>query len=243
VDDVTAWCLLALVVSVAQARLSGAMATLGMSLLYVAVMLGAVRPLVRRLARQLEVPQRLSQSTTALMFVGLLLSALATEAIGIHALFGAFLLGAVIPHDSLLARSLAEKIEDLAVLLLLPAFFAFTGMRTQINLVSGLEGWIACALVIAVACLGKFGGSAVASRLCGLSWRDSARLGALMNTRGLMELIVLNVGLDLRVISPPLFAMMVMMALVTTFTATPVLNLLGRDGEFDDTALTPSRTS
>lgn len=143
--------------------------------------------------------------------MALLASALITERIGIHAIFGAFLLGAVIPHNSLLAQDLTMKLEDLVVVLLLPAFFAFTGMRTQIGLVSGVEAWLFCGAIIVVASIGKFGGSMVAARLAGLSLRDSASLGILMNTRGLMELVVLNLGLDLRVISPTLFAMMVIM--------------------------------
>src|SRR5213076_153333 len=134
--------------------------------------------------------------------IGVLVSTLATEAVGIHALFGAFLTGALIPHDSLLARDIAHKLEDVVVVLLLPAFFAFTGLRTQIGLVNGLSEWMLCGLIIVVASLGKFGGSAVAARLTGLGWRDSAALGVLMNTRGLMELIVLNIGLELKVISP-----------------------------------------
>jgi Kef-type K+ transport system membrane component KefB len=156
---------------------------------------------------------------------------LATEYIGIHALFGAFVVGAIIPHDSLLARHLTSKLEDIVVVLLLPAFFAFTGMRTQIGLVSGIENWLVCGLVILVACTGKFGGSMIAARLSGLGWRDSASLGVLMNTRGLMELIVLHIGLDLRVISPTLFAMLVIMALVTTFATTPILQLLTPNSE------------
>jgi Kef-type K+ transport system membrane component KefB len=120
------------------------------------------------------------------------------------------------------------KLEDLIVVLLLPAFFAFTGLRTQIGLVNGAGLWLVCGVIILVASLGKFGGSAVASRLSGMSWRDSAALGILMNTRGLMELIVLNIGFELGVISPTLFAMLVLMALVTTFATTPVLHLLSR---------------
>jgi Kef-type K+ transport system membrane component KefB len=168
----------------------------------------------------------ISHAASTLVFVGLLLSALATEYIGIHALFGAFLLGAIIPHDSLLAREVTQKLEDIVVVLLLPAFFAFTGMRTEIGLLSEPMHWLACGVVIAVACAGKFGGSLFAARLSGLTWRDSASLGVLMNTRGLMQLIVLNVGLDLRVLSPALFAIMVIMSLVTTFAAAPLLNLL-----------------
>ena len=169
----------------------------------------------------------LSRSTLALIVVGVLIAAMATEAIGIHGIFGAFLFGAIIPHDSRLAHEATTRIHDLVVVLFLPVFFAFTGLRTQIGLVSGYENWLLCALVIAVATFGKVGGTYVAARLCDLSARDAAGLGALMNTRGLMELVVLNVGLDLRIVSPPLFAMMVMMALVTTLLTTPALHLLG----------------
>jgi Kef-type K+ transport system membrane component KefB len=163
------------------------------------------------------------------VFVGLLSAALITEWIGIHAVFGAFLFGAVIPHDTRVARVLTERLEDLVTILLLPAFFAFIGMRTEIGLVSGFEDWLICALIIAVATIGKFGGTFVAARLSGMDWRGASSLGILMNTRGLMELVVLNIGLDLRVISPTLFTMMVLMALVTTMATTPVLQAIGVD--------------
>jgi Kef-type K+ transport system membrane component KefB len=155
-----------------------------------------------------------------------LLSAWTTEAIGIHAVFGAFLLGVVIPHDSHIAQSLKQGLEQVVTVLLLPAFFAYTGMRTQIGLISGWEHWLICALIIAIASLGKFGGTLAAACLSGLDWKTGSALGILMNTRGLMELIVLNVGLDLGVISPTLFAMMVLMALATTLATTPLLALL-----------------
>jgi Kef-type K+ transport system membrane component KefB len=162
----------------------------------------------------------------AVTLAGLLLAAVATERIGIHALFGAFLFGAVIPHDSNLARALTGRLQDLVTILLLPAFFAFTGMRTQIGLVSGRSEWLMIGLIILVATAGKFGGTLAAARLTGMGWRHATSLGILMNTRGLMELIVLNIGLDLAVISPELFTMMVLMALATTIATTPVLQLL-----------------
>src|SRR5262249_10621053 len=149
---------------------------------------------------------RLTPGIMAAVFSAMLLSALATEFIGIHAVFGAFAHGAVIPHDSELAVEMTEKLEDIVIVLLLPAFFAYTGLRTEIGLVSGAENWKLVAIIIGVASLGKFGGSFIASKLTGLGWRDSASLGILMNTRGLMELIVLNIGLELKVISPQLFA-------------------------------------
>ncbi len=236
VDDVTAWCLLALVSGVAQSRMGNAVQTLGFAALYVAVMLAVVRPVVIRAVRKQELVGALSPHATAVVLVGLLASALATESIGIHALFGAFLLGAIVPHESLLAKSMRQKLEDVVMVFLLPAFFAFTGMRTQIGLVHGAEQWLVCAVLIAVACAGKFGGTMVAARLSGLDARDAASLGVLMNTRGLMELIVLNVGLDLGVLSPTLFAMMVLMALATTLATTPLFLLLRRGRELDEGA-------
>jgi Kef-type K+ transport system membrane component KefB len=224
-DDVTAWCLLALVVGVARAEVGGVLRVLGLALLYVGVMVALVRPLAARLTRRWGEGE-LTPAVAAWVFVALLLSALATEAIGIHAIFGAFLLGAVIPHDSAVARVFTRKLEEVVTILLLPAFFAYTGMRTQIGLVGGVREWLVCAAIIAVATAGKFGGTLMAARLAGLNWRLAASLGVLMNTRGLMELIVLNVGLDLGVISPTLFAMMVLMALATTLATTPALHWL-----------------
>jgi Kef-type K+ transport system membrane component KefB len=224
-DDVTAWCLLAFVVGVAQAKIGGAFVVLGLTVAYIAFMLLATRPIVARLLARFDALPW-SPEIVALVFTALLLSALATEAIGVHAIFGAFLLGAIIPHDSSLARTFTRRLEDLVTVLLLPAFFAFTGMRTRIGLVAGVEQWLMCGLILAAATAGKFGGTLVSARLTGLGWRDAAALGLLMNTRGLMELIALNIGLDMKVISPTLFAMMVLMALATTMTATPLLQWL-----------------
>ncbi|MFO0554442.1 MAG: cation:proton antiporter [Polyangiaceae bacterium] len=228
VDDVTAWCLLAFVVSIAQGTAMKAAWTVLFAGVFVALMLLVVRPLVRKLVDLHERRGQLTQGMFAVVAVGLLLSALATEAIGIHALFGAFLFGALIPRSSRLAHEINDKLTDVVIVFFLPAFFAFTGLRTQIGLVSTWSQWLFCGVIILVATLGKFGGSFVAARLTGLSSRDAASLGILMNTRGLMELIVLNVGFDLGVISPTLFAMLVLMALVTTFATTPILHLLQR---------------
>ena len=228
VDDVTAWCMLAFVVSVARAEAAGAVATIAMALGFIVLMLVVIRPAMTRLSLLYGNRGRLTQGVMASVFIALLISASATELIGIHAVFGAFALGAVIPHDSGMAREMTDRLEDIVIVLLLPAFFAYTGLRTQIGLVNGYEQWMMCALIIAVASAGKFGGSAIAARLTGLNWRDASALGVLMNTRGLMELIVLNIGLEMNVISPTLFAMLVIMALVTTFATTPILHLLTR---------------
>ncbi len=224
-DDVSAWCLLALVVGVAQAKVSEALVVTVLTILYIALMFAVVRPLVAKFLPRYS-PDGLTPSVMAVILVGVLLSALATEAIGIHAIFGAFLFGAVIPHDSLVAREITRKLQDFVTTLLLPAFFAFTGMRTQIGLLDDWQQWLVCLAIIAVATAGKFGGTLAASRVMGLGWRESASLGILMNTRGLMELIVLNIGLDLGVISPTLFAMMVVMAIVTTVATSPILSAL-----------------
>jgi Kef-type K+ transport system membrane component KefB len=225
IQDVTAWCLLALVVGVAKAHVGEGLLVAGGTLLYIAFMLLAVRPLFKRLAAR-PAGGELARPGVALVFIALLLSALATEAIGIHAIFGAFLLGAVIPHDSTVARAFTSRLESMVTVLLLPAFFAFTGMRTRIDLLVEPGQWLICGLIILVATLGKFAGTVLPARLTGFGWRDAAILGTLMNTRGLMELIVLNIGLDLRVISPTLFAMMVLMALATTLATSPVLSRL-----------------
>lgn len=225
IDDVTAWCLLAFVVGVARAQLGEGLLVVAGTVAYLAFMLLLIRPAVRWVAARWD-REHLPRGAVGLVFVALLLSAYATEWIGIHAIFGAFLLGAVVPHDSALARAFLRQLENVVTVLLLPAFFAFTGMRTRIDLVSGLELWLICGLILLVATVGKFGGTLVASRLAGLSWRDAAALGVLMNTRGLMELVVLNIGLDLKVISPTLFAMMVLMALATTIATTPILRQL-----------------
>ncbi len=227
VGDVTAWCLLAVVVGVTQAKLATAGWTALFTVLYIAGMLLIVRPLVKRWTARYEGQATIDQPMMALVCIVLLLSSLATEFIGIHTLFGAFLIGAIIPHDSTVARVLRNRLHDLVIVMFLPAFFAFSGLRTQIGLIQG-DQWGICALIIVIACLGKWGGSTLAARLTGMDWRNASALGILMNTRGLMELIVLNIGLDLGVISPTLFAMLVLMALVTTFMTTPILDALTR---------------
>ena len=229
IDDVTAWCLLAFVVGIAQAEVSGAVHTILYALGYIAIMLVVVRPLaIRFLGHSANAPQ---QRMAVWVLVGLLFSAMTAEWIGIHAIFGAFLLGAVIPHDSDVARDFQHKLEDIVKILLLPAFFAYTGMRTEIGLVSGWQAWTLTAVIIIVATLGKFGGTLVSARATGLDWHMSSALGVLMNTRGLMELVVLNIGLEMGVISPTLFAMMVIMALVTTMMTTPILHLLSASSD------------
>ncbi len=225
VDDVTAWCLLAFVVSLAASQTGSAVLTILLTSSYITFVWLLLRPWALRVTREQDLRREIGPNAIPLVICALIASALITEAIGIHAIFGAFLLGSIIPHESSLALKLREKLEDLVVVLLLPAFFAFTGLRTQIGLVSTPEQWGMCAAIVTVACVGKFGGTYGAARLTGLDRYDSASLGALMNTRGLMELVVLNIGLDLGIISPTLFAMMVFMAVITTFATSPLLSL------------------
>jgi Kef-type K+ transport system membrane component KefB/nucleotide-binding universal stress UspA family protein len=224
VDDVTAWCILAFVVAVARSTgMGNAVYTTVIALSYIAAMIWLVRPLLVRMAARVANRESMSQNLLAVVLVMLLASSWITELIGIHALFGAFLFGAILPKGQGFAHALLEKLEDLVLVAFLPLFFAYSGLRTQIGLLDSAQAWLVCGLIIAVACAGKFGGSVIAARLTGLSWRESNALGVLMNTRGLMELIVLNIGLDLGVISPLIFSMMVLMALFTTFITTPLL--------------------
>lgn len=220
-EDIAAWCLLAFVVGFVNAAAGSALFVAVLTVGFASLMLVVVRPIIARLVAGLE-ERSPTQGNVAVVLVGLLMSAWATEVIGIHAVFGAFIFGVIIPHQSSLARTLHQNLESLTILLL-PAFFAFTGMRTEIGLLSGRYEWVVCAIIIAVATTGKWGGALVGARLTALSWRESSALGVLVNTRGLMELIVLNVGLELGVISQTLFTMMVLMALITTIATTPLL--------------------
>jgi Kef-type K+ transport system membrane component KefB len=232
VDDATAWCLLAVVVAIAKsAGLSGALLTIALTVLFVTGMLFVVRPWMARLLRRPSESQAGSTGVLALLFCFLFASALITEVIGIHALFGAFLAGVCMPPGSSLRELLRTRLETFSSVLLLPLFFAFTGLRMQVGLLAGWESWAVCALLILVAVAGKLGGGMAAARWTGMSWGDSFSLGTLLNARGLVELIVLNLGYDLGILSPKVFAMLVLMALVTTFMTGPLLqlrNALGR---------------
>ncbi|MEH2246608.1 cation:proton antiporter [Nostoc sp.] len=224
VDDVTAWCLLAVAIAVARTgNFAGAIPTIIASIVYIGLMLTAGRWFLKRLAKHYLRVGRLSQLLLAGIYMGVVASALITELIGIHLIFGAFLLGAAMPKNEDLVRELAVKTEDFVLIFLLPIFFAYSGLKTQIGLLNRLELWLLCALVLGVAISGKYVGTYVAARVSGISKREASALGWLMNTRGLTELIVLNIGLELGVISPLIFTMLVIMALVTTFMTSPLL--------------------
>jgi Kef-type K+ transport system membrane component KefB/nucleotide-binding universal stress UspA family protein len=226
VDDVTAWCLLAGAIAVTRTNsMVAALPTLLESALYIAFMLTVGRSFLKRLSKYYDRTGKLTQFVLAGIYMGVVASALITEVIGIHLIFGAFLLGAVMPKNAGLTREIAEKTEDFVLTFLLPIFFAYSGLRTQIGLLNRPQLWLLCGLVLAVAIGGKFIGTYVAAKVCGFDHRESSALGWLMNTRGLTELIVLNIGLSLGVISPLLFTMLVIMALVTTFMTSPLLEL------------------
>lgn len=234
-NDVTAWVILALVVVIVRSGAPGASIfwMLGGSIAFALAMLFVVRPLARRLIDRFFGPgdaddRTLSHDAVALLLVFAMVCAWATERLGIHALFGAFLAGAILPAHYPFVQQLIGRLEDLTVVFLLPLFFAFTGLRTQIGLLASPEYLLKAALIIVVAVAGKLVGTALAARASGMSVRESLALGALMNTRGLMELVVLNIGLDIGVLPPTLFAMMVLMALVTTLMTTPLLSLILR---------------
>jgi Kef-type K+ transport system membrane component KefB len=189
------------------------------------VMTWVVRPCLARYSLWRRAGWR---EALAFSLVFMLLSAWTTERIGVHALFGAFFAGVILPRTGNLSLSVTGNLAKITTGLLLPLFFAFTGLRTSVRLLSGSRLWLYCAVILGVAVVGKLLGCALAARVGGMSWRDALSLGVLMNTRGLIELVILNVGLDLGVISPTLFSMMVMMALVTTFMTTPLLSLFDR---------------
>ena len=227
VDDVTAWCLLAVAVGVADHEARGPLLTIGLTVGYLVVMVTVVRPVARAVARRTD-GALTGPATVSWILLAVVASALVTEWIGIHPIFGAFVLGALFPHDSALAREVKARIETLVTVLFLPVFFAYSGLRTRFGLIHGTDEWLLCIAIILVASIGKFAGSYGAGRLTGMTSREAATIGVLLNTRGLVELIVLNVGLDLGVISPTLFTMLVLMALATTLAATPLLRLLAR---------------
>jgi len=226
INDAIAWCLLAFAVSIMQDTPAAALQTAALTAFYIALMLTGGRAIAVIAVARLDRSPRIGEQSVALVLVAVLLSSVATEFIGIHAIFGAFLIGTIIPHDSKVATQVTERIADIVRVMFLPAFFAFTGLRTEIGLIASGQDWLICALIVIVATAGKFGGTAIAAKASGLGWRDSGALGILMNTRGLVELIVLNIGLDLGVITPRLFTMLVIMALVTTLMTSPILTAL-----------------
>jgi Kef-type K+ transport system membrane component KefB len=228
IDDVTAWIVLAVVVVLVRSTESAVplWLTIGGVIVYAGVAIGLLRPWLARLHSRFRTPSWLTQDGLGMILLLALASAWITERLGVHSLFGAFLAGAILPKEKALVGELSRRFEDLTVVFLLPLFFAFTGLRTSFSALLTPEGWLWGLLIIAVAVVGKFGGATASARLTGMSWREAGAIGVLMNTRGLISLVILNIGLDIGVISPALFSMMVVMALVTTAMTTPLLGLL-----------------
>jgi Kef-type K+ transport system membrane component KefB len=226
-DDITAWCILAAVIAIVKAgSVVSSFYTIALALLYVFLMLKLVKPFLKRVGDIYSSRENLSRPIVAIFFLSLIISSYLTETIGIHALFGAFMAGAIMPENDKFRSILIEKVEDVALVILLPLFFVLTGLRTQIGLLNDAHAWLITGLIILIAIAGKFLGSAFAARFMKQSWKDSLTIGVLMNTRGLMELIVLNIGYDLGVLSPQIFAMLVIMALFTTVMTGPSLDLI-----------------
>jgi len=247
IDDITAWGILAAVIAIVHSgSWLDAGITLILSVIYISLMVWLVRPFLKKVGRVYITRETLSKQVVAVIFIILLLSAFITEVIGIHALIGAFFAGIIMPKTQEFKKNVIEKIEDVSLVLLMPLFFAFTGLRTEIGLLNEWNLWIVFFQVLIVAVVGKFVGTALAARFGGLSWEISLSLGTLMNTRGLIMLIVLNIGYDFGVISPEMFAIMVLMALITTFMTGPALSfiqyLFKKAGQAEEeTAIRPYR--
>jgi len=226
-DDVTGWLILAAVAALVRA---GNMGTFGLRALeflgYLALMFTLVRPALRRFAMWRGLRFGTSTDDLAVALVVMLLSAVATEWLGIHALFGAFFAGLMMPRGANIERLIGERIEPVTMTLLVPLFFAFTGLRTSVQLIDRAVLWRDAALILAVAVAGKGAASTLAARAMGTPWREASALGVLLNTRGLIELVILNIGLELGILSPVLFSMMVLMALFTTFMTSPLITWL-----------------
>lgn len=228
-NDVTAWCILAAVIAIAKTgSIASSLYTIGFSIVYVLFMLYVLRPFLKRIGEIYHSSEVLNKNIVAFLFLILIASSFATQLIGIHALFGAFLAGVIMPPLPEFRKLIIEKVEDVSLTLLLPLFFVFTGLRTEIGLLNTPHLWWVCIILILFAVTGKFVGGAFTAKILGESWKDSLSIGVLMNTRGLMELIVLNIGYEMGILPPPIFVMLVLMALVTTFMTSPALSLINK---------------
>lgn len=225
--DITAWCLLAVVVAISQAgNMYSSVYNILFSIGYMLIMFAVVRPLLKMLGNLYHNKEVVGKPIVSMMFLLLLVSSYLTEILGLHALFGAFIVGLIMPENLRFRKIMTEKVEDVALALFLPLFFASTGLRTEIGLLNTSEMWVLCGVFILVAVVGKFGGTLISARFARESWKDSFILGAMMNTRGLMELVILSIGYEMRILPPTIFVMLVLMTLVTTFMTTPLLSFI-----------------
>lgn len=225
--DITAWCLLAVVIAIAQA---GSMLSATYNILfsgaYMIIMFLVIRPFLKAMGQIYHNKEVVTKGVVGFMFLLLIVSAYITEMLGLHALFGAFIAGVVMPSNIKFRKIMTEKVEDVSLSLLLPLFFVSTGLRTEIGLLNTPELWGMCLIFILVAIVGKFGGAMISARVVGETWKDSLYIGALMNTRGLMELVVLSIGYEMKILPPSIFVMLVIMTLVTTFMTTPLVSCI-----------------
>ncbi|MEG1545326.1 MAG: cation:proton antiporter, partial [Tannerellaceae bacterium] len=207
--DITAWCILAVVIAIAQAgSMLSATYNILFSVLYIVLMFYAVRPFLRMIGHIYHNKEVINKGLVAFMLLFLIISSYLTEILGLHALFGAFIAGVVMPSNVKFRKIMTEKVEDVSLSLFLPLFFVSTGLRTEIGLLNSPELWWLCAIFTIVAIIGKFGGAFFSARFVGESWKDSLYIGALMNTRGLMELVVLTIGYEMKILPPPIFVML-----------------------------------
>lgn len=226
-NDVTAWCVLAAVIAISKTgSLDSSLFNIGLAVAYILVMMFVVKPFLKRIGEIYKNSEVVNKSVFAFFLLVLIISAYVTQLIGIHALFGAFLAGVIMPPLPSFRKLIVDKVEDVSLTLLLPLFFVYTGLRTEIGLLNTPYLWWIAFIFIVVAVVGKFIGSAFSAKVLGETWKDSLSIGILMNTRGLMELIVLNIGYEMGILPPPIFVMLVIMALVTTFMTTPILSLI-----------------
>jgi Kef-type K+ transport system membrane component KefB len=233
IDDATAWCLLAVVLASFDGSASLASTSIGGGIAYVVFAVGLLRPILKRAQRWFVDGDTVTEAGLALGLCCMALGAYITDLIGLHAVFGAFVMGAVMPRP-IVTRELIERIQPLTVALLLPLFFTYSGLNTRIGLLNTGYLWGMCGFVLLAAVLGKGVACWLAALLTGLSQRDALGIGTLMNARGLMELIIINIGLQRGIISQGLFAILVIMAVVTTLMASPIFDWLMREGEKPD---------
>lgn len=228
-DDVTAWCLLAIVIAIAESgTFISSLFAVACAILYILFMFFAVRPFLKKIGTYSIKKENINKNFISLTFLTLILSASFTQLIGIHALFGAFIAGVIMPADPHFRHIMTDKIEDVTLVFFLPLFFAYTGLNTNILLINNWSMVLTCILFIVLAITGKFGGCAISAKIVGESWHDSLIIGTLMNTRGLMELVALNIGYEMGILSQSIFAILVVMALATTFMTTPALHWITR---------------
>ena len=228
-DDVTAWCLLAIVIALAKAgSFVSALYTIALTVVYIVLMFKVMRPFLRKLGEAYVNSEVINKAFVGFIFLLLVVSSVATEIIGIHALFGAFMAGVIMPANIGFRKVMMEKVEDVSLVFFLPLFFAFSGLHTEIGLINSWELWGVCLLFVVVAIVGKLGGCTLAARIVGESWKNSLIVGTLMNTRGLMQLVALNIGLEMGILSSQMFVVLLIMSLLTTFMTTPLLSLVER---------------